>query len=83
VKRAALAAAILGAVMPVDEQPRDEAETGAQDRPKTGGLFDGGVREMPPRQGDPLREHDELIVELLSARRLSRRYGDVWFEGSG
>jgi hypothetical protein len=80
VKRAALAARILGAVIhePVAEPSRDEA--GAQDAPKTGSRFDGGARETPPLAGDPLREHNDLIVQLLSARRLSR-HGGVFLEG--
>jgi hypothetical protein len=70
------AAAILGAVMPVDEQPREEPD--AEDTPK-GGLFDGGARQTPPVVGDPAREHDLLLVQVLGTRTLTRS-GDAWFQ---
>jgi hypothetical protein len=34
--------------------------------------FDGGVRETAPLPSDPMREHDELLAEML-APRLHRR----------
>ena len=60
--------ALLRALGILDQEPEDE---GPSD-------FDGGVREPAPAPADPLREHDQTLLEAIALAPGGQGGGEEW-----